>query len=265
MRAPWGVNDRITYDVAGPVVRIGLNRSEKKNAFDLVMLHQLAEAYTRYEDDPALWCAILFAHGTDFTAGLDLAEVGPHVADEGELFPTGLVDPVGLGDRRRSKPVIIACRGWCLTIGTELALASDIVVAADDTKFGQIEVKRGIAPFGGATIRLPRVAGWHNAMRYLLTGDIFDAAEGYRFGLVQKITPPDAVLEAASEMAASVAAQAPLAVQASLQSAQASMLEGLEVETGRLTHRARALMKTEDAAEGLRSFLERRQGKFKGR
>lgn len=229
------------------------------------MLRELAEAYTAYEEDGNLRCAVLFAHGSDFTAGLDLAEVGPSVQEGGKLFPVDSVDPLALGPRRRTKPVIIACEGWCLTIGTELALASDIVLAADNAKFGQIEVKRGIYPFGGATLRLHQVAGWHNAMRYLLTGDVFDAAEGYRIGLVQEVTTVDELQAAADRMAARVAAQAPLAVTASLLSARAAMRDGVDTEAARLTTRARELMASEDAQEGLQSFIERRDARFRGR
>ena len=260
-----GVTDRITYERKGHVAWIGLNRPEKKNAFDLRMLRELAEAYTAYEDDADARCAVVFPHGADLTTGLDLAEVGPSIADGGDLFMGDGVDPLGLGSRCRTKPVIIACRGWCLTVGTELALACDIVIAADDARFGQIEVKRGIFPFGGATIRLPRMAGWHNAMRYLLTGDLFDAQEGFRIGLVQVVTTADEVLKAADEMAQRVAAQAPLAVTASLVSAQTAVRDGEEAEVARMADRARELMKSEDAKEGLQSFIERRDAKFSGR
>ncbi|MEL7371344.1 MAG: crotonase/enoyl-CoA hydratase family protein [Myxococcota bacterium] len=257
--------ERITYDTDGHVVRLGLNRPEKKNAFDLLMLRELAEAYTAYDDDDALWCAVVYPHGADLTAGLDLGEVGPAIQSGMPLFPKEGVDPLGLTGRVRKKPVIIAGRGWCLTLGTELALASDMVVAGHDAKFGQIEVKRGIFPFGGGTIRLPRVAGWQNAMRYLLTGDIFDAAEAHRIGLVQDVVAPDDVVEVAVKLAQKVVAQAPLAVQASLASSWAAVRGQDATEAERLVPTARYLMSTEDAQEGLQSFLERRDAKFSGR
>lgn len=255
---------RLTFEKTDHLVAIGLNRPAKRNAFDTAMLRELAEAYTLIEEDDDAWCGLLFAHGGHFTAGLDLSEVGPAVAEHGRLWPETEVDPLGLGARVRSKPMVVACQGWCLTIGTELALACDVVVAADDTKFGQIEVKRGIYPFGGATLRLPKVAGWHNAMRYLLTGDIFDAAEARRIGLVAEVTSPDTVLQCATELAKKIVAVAPLAVQASIQSARAGLLDE-PTEAQRLIERAQVLMKTEDAAEGLASFVERREAKFSGR
>ena len=169
--------ERITFERLGRVARIGLHRASKRNAFDLLMLRELAQAFTDYEDDPELWCAVLFAHGDHFTAGLQLDEVGPAVASGAPFFPDGLVDPLGLSARKRDKPLVTAVQGYCLTIGIELLLASDIRLAADGTKLGQIEICRGIMPFGGATMRMPLLTGWGNAMRWLLTGDTFDAQE----------------------------------------------------------------------------------------
>ncbi|MCA9622251.1 MAG: enoyl-CoA hydratase/isomerase family protein, partial [Myxococcales bacterium] len=170
-----GPVERISYEVDGAIRRIGLNRADKRNAFDLTMLRELSEAFTRYDDDDAARCAVLFAHGDHFTGGLDLAEVGPHVKAGGTLFPEGRVDPLGIVGRRVKKPVIMTAQGWCLTIGVELALAADIRLAAEGTRFSQLEVGRGIFPFGGATLRMPALTGWGNAMMVLLTGDVFDA------------------------------------------------------------------------------------------
>ena len=244
---------------------IGLDRAAKRNAFNLDMLRELGHALAEYEGDEKLRCAVLHAHGDHFTAGLDLAEVGPAVASGAALFPDGAPDPLGLSDRQRTKPLICAVQGWCLTIGIELLLASDIRIAAEDTRFGQIEVKRGIAPFGGATIRMPQVAGWGNAMRYLLTGDLFDANEAYRIGIVQEVVPVGTQLEAALEIAHRVAAQAPLAVQASLHNARLAFDRGVDAAVADLLPSARRLMATEDAREGVASFVERRDARFTGR
>ena len=99
------------------------------------MLKELAVAYTEYEDDPNLWCALLYAKGESFTSGLDLAEVGPKIGANEDLFPRGAVNPLELFDRRRTKPVICAVQGWCLTIGVELLLACDIRIAATNTRY----------------------------------------------------------------------------------------------------------------------------------
>jgi len=144
-------------------------------------------------------------------------------------------------------------------------LAMDIRVAATDTRFGQIEVRRGIYPVGGATVRLHREIGWGNAMRYLLTADEIPAAEAMRLGLVQELAEPGRQFERALEIAETIARQAPLGVQASLKSARRTRTEGERAAIDRLLPDLAPLMKSEDAAEGIRSFVERREARFKGR
>ena len=256
--------DTLTLERRDHLMLIGLNRPAKRNAFNLQMLRELAVAVGEYEADDDLWCALLFAHGDHFTAGLDLGEVGPAVASGATLFPPGAVDPLDLHGER-TKPLAMVAQGWCLTIGIELLLAADIRIAAEGTRFGQIEINRGIFPFGGATIRLPQVAGWGNAMRYLLTGDEFDAAEALRIGLVQEVVPHGTQVDRALELAGRVASQAPLAVQASLVGARQAVREGVEPAVADLLPTARRLMASEDAHEGLMSFVERREARFKGR
>ncbi|HRI67824.1 MAG TPA: crotonase/enoyl-CoA hydratase family protein [Polyangium sp.] len=257
--------NRVTYERHGHVARIGLNRPEKRNAFDLAMLDQLSQAYTDYENDPELWCALLFAHGDHFTGGLDLAEVGPAIAAGRALFPATNVDPLALGARRLSKPIVAALQGYCFTIGIELALAADVRIAAEGARFAQLEVKRGIFPFGGATMRFPAQCGFGNAMKWLLTGDTFDTAEALRMGFVQEVVPAAELLARGIWLAERIAAQAPIAVQATLESARHAYAAGLDAENVCLLERARKLMATEDAAEGMRSFVERREGKFSGK
>lgn len=181
------------------------------------------------------------------------------------LWPEALVDPMRLRQPELSKPVVFAIHGLRLTLGIELALAADIVVAAEDARFGQIEVRRGIYPSGGATIRLPRVAGWGNAMRWLLTGDLFDAGEAHRIGLVQEVVPAGEHLARGLAIAETIAAQAPLAVRATLLAARVAIRAGEETALARLWIDQAELLRTEDAAQGMRSFQERRPGDFKGR
>ncbi len=260
-----GPYETLTVEIRDHVVLVGLNRPTKMNAFSLQMLRELSEAYTAYEADPELRCLLLTAHGDHFTAGLDLAEVGPAVAKGAELFPPGGVDPLDLMDPRRTKPVVIAVHGWCLTIGVELCLACDIRLAATDTRFKQMEVQRGIMPFGGGTLRWPGVAGWGNAMRWLLTGDEFDAAEALRVGLVQEQVEGELLFERALWIAQRVAAQAPLAVQATRASAKLAVEQGHGPAKEALMGQARGLFGTADAHEGVMSFLQRRPAKFQGR
>lgn len=263
-----GANDepRIRVERRDHLHLIGLDRVAKRNAFDLRMLRELAEAVTAFERDEDARCAVLFAHGDHFTAGLDLGEVGPAVAAGAALFPDDGVDPLGLRGPARTKPLVMAVQGWCLTIGIELLLAADVRVAAADTRFGQIEINRGIFPFGGATIRLPEIAGWGNAMRWLLTGDSFDADEARRIGLVQEVAPTaEAARDVAVRLAETIAKRAPLGVRATLASAHIARASGPEAAAAALLDQARALMGSEDAREGLLSFLERREATFRGR
>ena len=214
--------DRITLERDGHVLRIGVNRPEKRNALDLSTIEQLAAAYDRLGTDRELRAGVLFGHGDHFSAGLDLGEVGPAVAERGPhaLAGLGRYDPFGVWGEQVPKPVVMAVQGIAFTLSIELALASDIVIAADDVRFGQLEIARGIMPFGGATFRAPAQLGWGNAMRFLLTAEEFGAEEAIRIGLVQEVVPAPAQLERATEIAAMIAAQAPLGVQATLANAR---------------------------------------------
>lgn len=243
---------------------IGLDRADKLNAFNTRMLRELSQAYTAYEEDENLRCAVVFPYGDNFTSGLELDDVAPNI-DGASLFPEENVDPLGLRGRKRSKPVIVAARGWCLTIGIELMLASDIRIAASDTSFGQIEVSRGIFPFGGATLRWPRLSGWGEAMRYMLTGEKFGAVEAREMGLVQEVCEPDGLVDRAFEMAELIARQAPLGVQAILESSRLVEEEGFEAALEAMPGQLAEVMSSDDASEGVQSFLERRPAEFEGK
>jgi enoyl-CoA hydratase/carnithine racemase len=258
---------KITVERRGHVLLMGLNRPEKMNAFDVEMYLELSAALGELHRDGELRCGLLFAHGKHFTAGLDLPTWAPFFG-EGNFpaLPARACDPFGLDEGKRvGKPVVMAAQGICYTIGLELMLAMDIRVASSDTRFGQIEVRRGIYPVGGATVRMHREIGWGNAMRYLLTADEIDAAEALRLGLVQEVTEPGRQFDRALEIAENVSRQAPLGVQASLASARLARAEGERAAIARLLPDLMPIMKSEDAAEGIRSFIERRQARFKGK
>ncbi|MCV7195621.1 crotonase/enoyl-CoA hydratase family protein [Mycobacterium angelicum] len=262
--------DTVSIERDGHVLLIGLNRPHKRNSFDRAMLEELSRAYALLESDDSLRVGVLFGHGDHFTAGLDLVDVGPAVASGQRLLPEGGRDPWRLDSPSApapTTPLIAVAHGWCMTLGIELLLAADIRIAAKGTRFTQLEVQRGIYPFGGATIRLPRAAGWGNAMRWLLTGDEFDAAEAYRIGLVQEVADDrDSALARAREIAQTIAERAaPLGVRATLASAHLALQQGEAAAIERLAPDAAALFATQDAAEGVQSFIERRQARFEGR
>ena len=139
---------KISVEQRGHLLLIGLNRPAKRNAFDVEMLDALAAAYGELEDNADVRCGVLYAEGETFTAGLDLANVAPKVVDGGILsYAETSVDPLGLnGTRRRTKPMVAAVQGKCLTLGIELLLASDVRIASENATFAQIEIKRGIFP-----------------------------------------------------------------------------------------------------------------------
>lgn len=257
-------SSRVSRERRGHVFLIGLDRVAKRNAFDLDLLNALSLAYGEFEADSEARVAVVFAHGEHFTAGLDLVNASVALAD-GWQVPPGGCDPWAVfAGPRVSKPVIVAAQGYCLTIGIELMLAADINLCASNTRFAQMEVQRGIFPFGGATLRLHQVAGWGNAMRWLLTGDEFDARDALHLGLVQEVMASEDLLPRAIELAERIARQAPLGVQATLMSARQARYEGETAAAQALPLLVKKLMASEDVKEGVRSMVERRPGVFKG-
>src|SRR6266568_2018427 len=253
---------RVSTEQQGHVLLIGLDRVAKRNAFDRAMLNALGLAYAELEHVDELRCGVLFAHGDHFTGGLELTQFASSLGRFD--YPEGALDPLGLRGPRLTKPLISAVQGICLTVGIELMLATDIRIAASDARFAQIEIKRGLFPFGGATIRLPREVGWGNAMRYLLTGDEFNAAEALRIGLVQEVVEPGQQLMRATQLAQVISAQAPLGVRATLKSARLAMTEGEEAAIQQFLPDLQAIMQSEDMKEGIQSFIERRRPTLRG-
>ena len=259
--------DNLNVEARDHVLFMGLNRPAKYNAFDLDLYRSLSLAYGELERNRDLRCGVLFAHGDHFTGGIDLPQWAPRFAEGKFIEPAeGGLDPLALDENRTvSKPIVVAVQGWCLTIGLELLLATDIRIAADNTRFAQIEPKRGIYAIGGATVRLQQEIGWGNAMRYLLTSEEFSADEALRLGLVQEVVPVGAQLPSATAIAMTIAQQAPLAVQATLRSARIARSHGAPAAIGQLAPDMVPLINSEDAKEGIASFIERRTGRFIGK
>jgi len=257
---------KITVEERDHILLIGLNRPDKMNAVDPDMYLELAAALGKLHHEHDLRCGVLFAHGDNFTAGIDLVRwVDIFSGGTYPSLPETSCDPLGFDrDRLLGKPLVMAVQGICFTIGIELMLAADIRIASAKTRFGQIEVRRGIYPVGGATVRLPLEVGWGNAMRYLLTGDEFTAEEAYRIGLIQEVVEPGQELKRAVAIAETISEQAPLGVQASLRSARITRSEGLQKAIDRLLPDLKPIMQSEDALEGVQSFIEKRKANFKG-
>src|SRR5437660_5791895 len=253
----------VTVERRGHVLLMGLNRPAKRNAFNLAMIDELAGAYYELEADDDSRCGVLFAHGDHFTGGLDLAEVGPVIGAGGLPFSRPARRDPWRKDGVWTTPVVAAVQGWTMTLAIELLLAADIRIAAADARFAQMEINRGIYAFGGATIRFPRDAGWGNAMRWLLTGEPYDAHEAHRIGLVQEVVEPGRQLDRAIELADAIATRsAPLGVKTTLVSAHRARLEGEEISFARLDADMAELLGTEDGREGLDSFIERSQARL---
>ncbi|UCH46554.1 MAG: crotonase/enoyl-CoA hydratase family protein [Betaproteobacteria bacterium] len=260
-----GSEGRITTELREGTFLIGIDRPAKLNGFTPHMLRSMAQAYTSYEHDAEARCAVVYAEGKHFTAGLDLPKVAPHLGSDSLMVEENEIDPFDLRPPFRSKPIIFAVHGICFTLGIEMMLAADIVVAASDTRFSQLEVKRGLMPTGGATVRMVERAGWGNAMRYLLTGDEFDAATALRLGFVQEVVEPGQHLGRALELAQHVAQQAPLAVRATINNARIALYDGPATARAEFGKVQRGLLASEDFQEGLRSFKEKRPSRFSGR
>ena len=246
--------------VAGRCLIMTIDRPAKYNGFTPKMLRELAAAYTRLEAEDALWCGVLEAEGKHFTAGLELSAFD--ITDP--LVEPDQVDPLDLRDPRRSKPIVAAVHGICFTIGIELMLAVDLVVAERGVRFGQLEVQRGLMAYGGATIRMVERAGWGNAMRWLLTGDEFDGETALRLGFVQELVEPGEGRARALALAERIAEQAPLAVRESRRSAMLAVDRGPAAAVAEFPAQLAKLAASEDFAEGVQSFRERRPGRYRG-
>jgi len=264
----------LRYEKEGHVATVTMNRPEVRNAINAEMLCRLADAWQDVNDDPQIRVAILTGAGEQaFCAGADL--------DRLVRMMQGLRPPETDFDRRivgdftviykgllRSfevvKPIVAAVRGYCVAGGTEILQATDIRIAAEDARFAIAEVKHGLFPMGGSTVRLPRQIAFCHAMEILLMGEQLSAAEALRVGLINRVVPAAEVMAEARRAAEIIAANGPLAVQA----VKRSVLAGLGRPTAEALDREQEIgipvSMSEDAKEGTRAFKEKRKPMFRG-
>jgi enoyl-CoA hydratase/carnithine racemase len=253
----------VRTEADGRVLKIEVDNVAKRNAFTPEMMERLSEALTEFDRNDEQWVAVLCFAGDHTTAGLDMPKFfGPN--RERRDSPTGNIDPFAL-KRRTLKPVVAAVQGLCLTIGIEMMLAADIVIAADSARFCQMESKRGIAPLGGAHFRFLTRTGWGNAMYHLMLCDEFDAARALQLGLVQEVVPAGRQVARAVEIAHLIARNAPIGIRAMKEAALKYIEPGEAMAVACIPGIHAKVMGTEDAKEGIRSFVERRAASFTGR
>jgi enoyl-CoA hydratase len=264
----------LLYEKEGHVATLTMNRPEVRNALNAEMLCRLADAWQDVNDDPQIRVAILTGSGDQaFCAGADLdrlvrmmqgqrppeTEFDRRIIADVPIIYKGL-----LRNYEVFKPIIAAVRGFCVAGGTEILQATDIRVAASDARFAIAEVKHGLFPMGGSTVRLARQIPFCNAMEILLMGEQFSAAEALRVGLVNRLVPASEVLSEARRCADIIARNGPLAVQA----VKRSVLAGLGRPTDEALDREQELgipvSMSQDAKEGTRAFKERRTPIFQG-
>jgi len=255
----------VLYEQAGKIVTITINRPDAMNAIDPETQDALCDAWTRFRDDDGAWVAILTGAGEKaFIAGADISEMG-------RFTPVQALDFALLGQEvlgfieRMPQPVIGAINGFALGGGCEVAMACDLLVAAESAKFGQPEVNLGIIPGYGGTQRLPRLVGRNLAKELVLTGDMITAQRAFEIGLVNKVVPAGELMPAARELARKILSRGPVAVRL----AKMAMNRGLDLDLGNacaLEAGAFATgFATADRAEGIAAFLEKRKPDFTGK
>jgi enoyl-CoA hydratase len=244
----------------GSVLVITMNRPAVRNAINRDMADRLADAFDELDDSPDLAVGILAGAGKDFCAGMDLKAFSEGERPESRGRGLG-----GLAQQPPRKPLIAAVEGHAVAGGFEMVLSCDLVVASETARFGLPEVKRGLVAAGGGLLRLPRRIPYHQAMHLLLTGDVVPVAQLERFGLVNEVVPEGQATTAALDLAAKIARNAPLAVQATKQ-ISAAALDWRQVDAFSLQEEfTEPVLSSQDAREGARAFVERREARWQGR
>lgn len=257
--------ETLLVEIAGPVAKVTVNRPEKLNALNDTVIHELDEAFATLDSDAAVRGILLTGAGAKaFVAGADIAELAEQTPEQGANRARRGQD-VFRRIERSGKPVVAAVNGFALGGGCELAMACHMRVASESARFGQPEVKLGLCPGYGGTVRLPRLVGRSRALELLLTGAMIDAAEALRIGLVNRVVPADRLISESEALLGAILEQGPLAVRACLESVDAgldlSVDEALEIEARRFGD----LSGTDDMREGTAAFLARRAPGFTGK
>jgi enoyl-CoA hydratase len=254
----------ILCERARHLAHITLNRPECGNRISMEMFRDLGEEFTALDADPAIRCILLTANGADFSLGVDVPDVLPSWAAGNSPFEAHHVNPFGTTGPRRRKPLVIVAQGQCFNAGLELALAADIVIAAENTRFAFHEIHFGVYPYGGGLFRMIRAAGWNAAMRCALTGAEFGATEALCMNVVAQVCPLAEAEAAGAALATAISNKAPLAVQAALAQAQTWADRG---EGAALSHSVPdiiRLLSSRDAGEAMRAAAEGRAPVFSG-
>jgi enoyl-CoA hydratase/carnithine racemase len=247
----------VEVERTGHVLVVSIRREEKRNALNAEITAGVDAAMNQLEDDPDLWCGVLTGTATVFSAGADLGA--------GTGGPTDRGGEVGLVRRARRKPLVAAVEGYAVGGGLELVLACDLVVASTEARFGFPEVRRGLMPDYGGTFRSVRALPPNVARELLLTGEHLTAERAERLGFVNVLTEPGHAREEAVALAERICLNAPLAVQAALESANEVVGEG-ETHYWATSDRLHAgLVDTEDSTEGIAAFFERRPPQWRNR
>jgi enoyl-CoA hydratase/carnithine racemase len=240
---------------------IQLNRPESLNALNLQTRKELADVFSRINNDKSIYCIIITGGPKVFAAGADLKELAN--ATPVEMIFRKLHDlwkPIW----DCPKPIIAAVNGFALGGGCELAMSADIIIAGKNAKFGQPEIKVGIIPGAGGTQKLVKAIGKYKAMRYLLTGDFFDADTAYKMGLVSEIVSDDKVLEVALEIAKKISELPPIAISQIKEVVNKGMDVPLDIGLSLEKQAFNLLFSTYDQKEGMNAFIEKRKPNFKG-